>query len=251
MKDIVLIKGNQFGLSIQMDEGAEFDVLQEALKQKLTEGKNFFGNSKVVLSFEGKKITPQEMDILTQMVSTQTNLHVICSVHKALDFESVTERIEAVAQKSVEPKMKEYEERIKQLEAALCVQDQKIEDQIIFHFSNLRSGQQIVTQNHVVILGDVNNGSRIEAGGKVIVLGKLKGVVYAGLNPQQQGFVFALDMSPIQLKIGNALGRAADQMAKQSKKIEPQIAYEEDGRIVIETIHNQVYRDLIHDTIYK
>ncbi|GEM_PF-49418 len=251
MKDIILIKGNQFGLSIHVDENAKFDLIYEELKQKLIDGKNFFGNSKVVLSFEGKTLTSKEMDKLTRLVSSETNLQIICSLHKEFDFDSVTERIERVANESVEPQIKAYKDYIEQLESQLRTQEQKFreqDEQIVFHFSNLRSGQQIITKSHVVILGDANNGSRIESGGKVIVLGRLKGVVHAGLDPRQRGFVFALDMTPVQLKIGNAIGRASDRVDKVSKSVEPQIAYEEDGRIVIENIHNQVYRDLINDT---
>ncbi len=251
MKDNILIKGNQFGLSIHIDEQSTFDLIYEELKRKLIDGKNFFGNSKVVLSFEGKKLTSKEIDQLSQLVSDETNLQIICSLHKEFDFDRVEERIEKVANDSIEPKIKAYKDYIEQLESQLRLQAQKFreqDEQIVFHFSNLRSGQQIVTKSHVVILGDVNNGSRIESGGKVIVLGRLKGVVQAGLDPQQKGFVFALDMNPIQLRIGNAIGRASDQPTVSSKSGEAQIAYEEDGRIVIENIHNQVYRDLINET---
>ena len=251
MKDIILIKGNQFGLSIHISDQAIFDQIYEELKQKLIDGKNFFGNSKVVLSFEGKKLTSSELDQLSQLVSSETNLQIICALHKEFDFERVEERIDKIANEAIEPKIKAYKEYIEQLEGQIRQQTQKFreqDEQIIFHFSNLRSGQQIITKSHVVILGDVNHGSRIESGGKVIVLGRLKGLVHAGLNPLQRGFVFALDMNPVQLKIGNAIGRSSDQTSLTPKPNEPQIAYEEDGRIVIENIHNQVYRELINET---
>ncbi len=86
----------------------------------------------------------KEMDKLTRLVSSETNLQIICSLHKEFDFDSVTERIERVANESVEPQIKAYKDYIEQLESQLRTQEQKFreqDEQIVFHFfqSSFRS----------------------------------------------------------------------------------------------------------------
>lgn len=65
----------------------------------------------------------------------------------------------------------------------------------------LRSGNLIQYSGHVVVLGDVNPGAEIVAGGNVIVWGHLRGVVHAGAEGNKEAMVCALDLSPTQLRI--------------------------------------------------
>ena len=60
----------------------------------------------------------------------------------------------------------------------------------------------------MLVLGDVNPGAEVVAGGSVVVWGRLRGVVEAG---QAEGsgpaVVCALDLAPTQLRLGTALAR--------------------------------------------
>jgi len=71
-----------------------------------------------------------------------------------------------------------------------------------FYRGTLRSGAKIESDGSVVVIGDVNPSSIIRARGNVIVLGRLNGTVYAGLNGDEQAFVTAIYFNPIQLTIG-------------------------------------------------
>ena len=46
----------------------------------------------------------------------------------------------------------------------------------------VRSGQIVCSPGDVVVVGDVNPNGRIEAGGNIYVLGKLKGIAHAGVE---------------------------------------------------------------------
>ncbi|MBR1735941.1 MAG: septum site-determining protein MinC, partial [Firmicutes bacterium] len=74
-----------------------------------------------------------------------------------------------------------------------------------FHKGSLRSGQAIEFNGSVIVIGDVNPGSKIKAAGNIIVLGKLKGVVHAGCNGSKDCFVSALYMNPTQLIIADII----------------------------------------------
>ncbi|MGI6064878.1 MAG: septum site-determining protein MinC [Bacillota bacterium] len=74
----------------------------------------------------------------------------------------------------------------------------------------LRSGQSIKHSGNVVILGDVNPGAEVVAGGHVIVMGALRGMVHAGAFGNENATVTAFCLNPIQLRICNYITRIPD-----------------------------------------
>ncbi len=97
----------------------------------------------------------------------------------------------------------------------------------------LRSGQAIQHPGHVVILGDVNPGAQVVAGGDVVVWGRLRGVVHAGAGGDDGALVCALELVPIQLRIGDHIARAPDEEGREPPG--PEVARVREGRIVVES----------------
>lgn len=95
----------------------------------------------------------------------------------------------------------------------------------------LRSGVKVTHQGNIVILGDVNPGAEIIAGGNVIVWGRLRGVVHAGVEGDDKTVVCALDMTPTQLRIADKIAISP----KKKKTSEPEIARLVDGKIIAES----------------
>lgn len=93
----------------------------------------------------------------------------------------------------------------------------------------IRSGQNIEGRHHVIILGDVNPGAEIRAGGDIIVLGTLGGVALAGQPDDESAIVFAMDFKPLQVQIGRVI--AIGTGPAQSKA--PEIATVQNGLIVV------------------
>ena len=93
----------------------------------------------------------------------------------------------------------------------------------------VRSGQKIESRKHIVITGDVNPGAEINAGGDIIVLGRLSGKVYAGCPDNDKAIIFALEFKPTQVQIGTiaAAGMEEEFIAK------PEYASVEDGGIMV------------------
>lgn len=263
MKDIIVIKGNQNGLSISMSKEADFDEIKQSLADKLSQAKNFFGNNKVIIRFEGRKLTSEEADVLVGVIQKNTHLIILCVELDHDDYDEKNNRIlnelrttlkaelyadirneiqkelEMNIEKEISQKFKEsYREKIvEEVKESL-----KEDSGAYFYYNNLRSGQQIISDQSVIVLGNVNNGSRIESGGSVIVLGKLKGVVHAGLK-DERAVVIALEMRPLQIKIGHIIGKSSDEIIKGNGKIDPEVAFVEFDRIVIDTLENHVFKE--------
>jgi len=66
----------------------------------------------------------------------------------------------------------------------------------------VRSGQKVTAKKHLTIMGDVNPGAEVVAGGDILVMGSLKGKAAAGYPDDEQKIILALDFQPEQLQIG-------------------------------------------------
>lgn len=87
---------------------------------------------------------------------------------------------------------------------------------------NVRSGQKIRSEGSVVIWGDVHESAEITAAGDIVVLGRLEGIAHAGCYGEMSSIVFALQLTPSQIRIGNRVSRASGDSIKSSR---PEIAY--------------------------
>ncbi len=104
------------------------------------------------------------------------------------------------------------------------------EDAAIWVKGPLRSGGRVLYEGNVVVMGDVNPGAEIVAGGSVIVWGRLRGVVHAGAQGNEKAVVCALELVPTQLRIA---GEIAVSPKKQGKN-QPEIACLKDGQLMAE-----------------
>ncbi|MGI5880220.1 MAG: septum site-determining protein MinC [Syntrophomonadaceae bacterium] len=79
----------------------------------------------------------------------------------------------------------------------------------LFIHRNLRSGQKIRSEGSIVVWGDVHESAEIIAAGDIIILGKLAGIAHAGCYGDINAIVFALNLCPSQIRIGNRISRAS------------------------------------------
>lgn len=95
----------------------------------------------------------------------------------------------------------------------------------------LRSGQRVSGAGTVVVLGDVNPGAEVIAGGDVIVVGKLRGLAHAGAEGNEEAVIWALELSVKQLRIAGHVAVAPEDASHPGG---PERARVKDGQIVIE-----------------
>jgi septum site-determining protein MinC len=88
----------------------------------------------------------------------------------------------------------------------------------------------VLFEGNVIVVGDVNAGAEIIAGGSVIVWGRLRGVVHAGAHGDEKAVVCALEMAPTQLRIAGEIAVSP----KKQGKIQPEFACLKDGQLVAE-----------------
>jgi septum site-determining protein MinC len=94
----------------------------------------------------------------------------------------------------------------------------------------LHSGIKVQSKGHAIVFGDINPGAEVIVTGNVIVWGRLRGVVHAGAEGNEQATVSALEMAPTQLRIAYV----AAIPPKQKGKLMPEVARVYRGQIIVE-----------------
>ncbi len=219
-KQPVVIKSIKNGICLVLDDTLSFTELLKEIKQKFLESDKFFKNAKIAISFEGRTLSEKQQYEIVSLIEQNSSISIVCII----DHDDLMEEV-------ISRRMHTYEE------AAFPTGDS-------FHNGTLRSGQQLESKGSLIVLGDVNPGAMVKAAGNIVVLGALKGTAYAGATGDEGCFVAALEMKPVQIKIADTIGRAADPSAearsikKKAKPqvIEPQIATVYEHQILIEPL---------------
>lgn len=224
MKNPVIIKSFPNGLSIYLDEEMPFDQLLKEIGLKFKESSHFFKNASMVLSFEGRKLSDQEERMIIHTITANSELNVMCIMGKN------------------EETNKNY---IKALQK-LSYHQQVMENAGQFYKGTLKDGQMLETENSIIVLGDVYPGACVISSKDIIILGGLYGQAYAGGNGEDGHFVVALEMSPEKLKIGDFKYKTSEKQSKWpiKPKVQPKIAYVEDGRVKLEPITKELLNNL-------
>ena len=95
-------------------------------------------------------------------------------------------------------------------------------------YGTLRSGQRIETPFSLIVIGDVNPGADLVAGGDIIVFGAYD-------DDAEGKVVVALQMQPMQLRLGSVISRGGDEAGRGAE-----VARIEDRRIIVESFNAKV-----------
>ena len=227
VQDKVIIKGTSDGLTITLGSG-HWDSLLDLLAAELDQRAAFFKGGRVQLAVANRLLNAVELKAIGDLLSEHQM--TLWSVHsQAAETRQIAQ---AMGLEVIEDKHQPLSPPAAETEAARpTINDSTLmTTKTIRH--TLRSGQSIKHEGHVVVLGDVNPGAEIAAGGHIIVWGKLRGNVYAGALAPDDAFVCALELAPLQLAIGNVVSRAPTD--GQSDQVIPEKAFVQDGQIVAE-----------------
>ncbi len=213
-ENAVIFKGTKDGLYIILKEEMDLDTIKSNLDKKIKPSKRFFEGAKI-MNFKGKKLTQEEFDELKEVIETDYGMTVVGSYND----------------KSYDVKAERFEIKKPDMLEQLPFENVHKGEALLVR-ATLRSGQLIQYKGDVVIVGDVNPGAHIKAGGSVIIMGSMRGIVQAGANGDYGAFIVAYKMQPTQLRIGDIITRSPDGLG--SKYNNPEIAMVKQGMIVVE-----------------
>lgn len=203
----VLIKGTKEGLTLFLDDECSYEDLKKELDEKLTENSRVDDGHPLIsvnVKIGNRFLTAEQEEEIKTLIRRKKHL-VVAEIDS-----NVVSRLEA--------------ERM------------KAENEIISVARIIRSGQVLEVPGDLLLLGDVNPGGEVVAGGNIFILGALKGIAHAGATGNAEAVISASVMMPTQLRIANIISRAPDITTEELNR-ETECAYiNEENQIIIDRI---------------
>ena len=200
MKSPITFKVAKNGIVLTLDPSAKFNRIKEALRGHVESATNFYAGADLYINIAENSF---KIDQLNEIVNI---------VRGYKDVKNIIFTSDVVKQDTVEINN---------------------EGETYLINRTLRSGQKIKKSGNVVIIGDINPGAEVIAGGDIIVFGKIRGVVHAGAGGSSQASVTALKLEPTQLRISKKIARPPEESGNK-KSLQPERAFIQDGQIMVE-----------------
>jgi len=223
--DSVSIKGTRDGLLVTLGEGKLASLMAE-LEERLSGTASFFKGAWVALAVGQRELSIEEIGRIKALLA-QNQVVLGTVISEAPVTRAAARHLGLETRRGPRPKPPP-------VGLSLSKPARRVEEELsegaLFRCT-LRSGQIIRHSGHVVIIGDVNAGAEVIAGGDVVIWGRLSGTVHAGAMGDDQAVVCALDLDPTQLRIGKHIARPPEQTP--DRRPVPEMAFVQDGRIIV------------------
>ncbi|RPI92856.1 MAG: septum site-determining protein MinC, partial [Chloroflexi bacterium] len=216
------IKGIKDGLLVTLGEG-EWAELEATFLAHVKDKAAFFQGARVAIDVGNHILRAAELGAFRDHLSSKG-----ISLWAVISNSPVTEQTAQVLGLATRISTPRPERTIRPLDTNLAGEN------AIFVHRTLRSGFKVSHHGHIIVLGDVNPGAEVIAGGSVIVWGRLRGVVHAGVDGDENAVVCALDMQPTQLRIAGFIGAPPKRPAFGRGKPEPETVRIQNGQLVTE-----------------
>ena len=226
----IKIKGKSGGvLEITAQPDSSYNEIKLAISDKLNKHKAFFSGSDAKVVFRGKDLTAPQQIELKKLLQDQYGI-----AHVAFGDEGPQEPQEArdqevPAEVSFRPVPEEEPGRV------TLVSKEYFDAKSVFVSHTLRSGQRVECAGDIVVLGDVNDGAEVIAGGSIAVMGTLRGLAHAGATGRADVVVAANMLAPKQLRISGKVAVFPPDAGGEG----PKVAEYKQGSIVIRALKPQ------------
>jgi len=212
----VRIKGVREGLLVTLDE-EDWTAARSALLDQVQARSDFLRGGRIILDVGNHILRAAELGQLRDALSEQG-----VALWAVLSYSPITQQTAQTLGMATRLNRPADEKASRPLETSL------VGDTAVLVRRTLRSGFSVQHSGHVVVIGDVNPGGEIVAGGDVVVWGRLRGTVHAGAEGDDLAVVCALDLSPTQLRIAGQIALPP----RRRGKPQPEMARLVDGQVV-------------------
>ncbi|RJR41341.1 MAG: septum site-determining protein MinC [Desulfobacteraceae bacterium] len=178
----VKLKGVGDGISVFLDPSQPLETLQSDLKRAFERLQHVACNARVILDPGRGEDHKELIDTLASFLRTHFAVGSVTGPVKRSD-DSI--------------------ERLRQQDIIQAWRNRRSEALILS--GRVRSGQNVTARKHLVLLGDVNPGGEVVAGGDILILGSLCGTAAAGQPDREGAIVLALDFRPMQVQIAGVI----------------------------------------------
>ncbi len=203
MSEHIFIKGKRNGLELVFDQSIDFEVIYNQLKNKLAAATAFFNEEAAMHVRCDRNLTEEQKNKLVSLLANYglkyDEQHMNKDNNGSCSISSAQEVIFEIQK-----------------------------NKTLILNKTLRNGQKIEYEGSIVIIGDVNPGAQVIAGGNIHIIGTCRGTAHAGAQGDKSATITATRLIASQLRIASLITRAPDNL------IESQTA--ETARILRDTV---------------
>ncbi|TET30929.1 MAG: septum site-determining protein MinC [Anaerolineales bacterium] len=218
MKPSLTVKGIQNGLLITLPAGEWLNVTDQ-LMETVAAQDDFFRGARLAIQVEDRALGAAELGSLrSALAEHEVTLWAIISTSETTQSAAA----DLGLSRDLEIRRAEDDD--------IPADTQLPGEEAVLLQRTLRSGHSVRHPGHVVVIGDVNPGAEIIAGGHIVVWGRLRGVVHAGAAGDESSMVCALDLAPTQLRIAGHITVSPSRRGKPK----PERAFIRDDQLIAE-----------------
>ncbi len=226
----IKIKGKSGGvLEITALPASSYNDIKLAIDDKLNKHKGFFSGSDAKVLFRGKDLTAAQKTELKSLLHSQYGIARVVFDEVRHETQEDNIRQEAPVEVKTKPEPEDEPGRV------TLVSKDYFDAKSVFISHTLRSGQRVECAGDIVVLGDVNDGAEVIAGGSIAVMGTLRGLAHAGATGRGDVVVAANMMAPKQLRISGKVAVFPPDAGGEG----PKIAEYKQGSIVLRALKPQ------------
>ncbi|PZS00348.1 MAG: septum site-determining protein MinC [Candidatus Chloroheliales bacterium] len=255
--EAVIIKGVRGGLLVLLDDQIAWDDLLAELDQRVQANQSFFSGAKVTANLGGRPLDKDELSAFIEALGHhQMTLDMVVSTDDGTRYAATRLELKSRAPSFVGGAAgrlagsllrSKPDDEAKHEVAVASLLAEEISGEAMFVRRTMRSGQRLRHDSDICIVGDVNAGAEVVAGGDVVVWGSLRGMVHAGASGNDKAVICALVLAPTILRIAEVAGHGpAPEPHKrhirilglggkpEAERAYPEIAHVVGGNIVVE-----------------
>lgn len=203
----VMIKGTKDGLTLHLDDTCSYYDLKKELDDKLSASLRSQDDRPLItvkVKVGNRYLTEEQQEEIKDLIRQKKNLVV----------ESIESNVITVQEA----------EQIKD------------KSEIVTIARIIRSGQVLEVEGDLLLIGDVNPGGTVMAGGNIFIMGSLKGIAHAGCHGDDEAVIVASNMNPAQLRISSYINRAPENLIEEVGR-EMECAYvDEHNQIIVDRL---------------
>jgi septum site-determining protein MinC len=203
----VMIKGSKDGLTLHLDDACSYHELKKELDDKLSATYRAHGDRPLItvkVKVGNRYLTEEQKEEIKTIVRQKKNMVV-----DTIDSNVIT------------------------MEEAKHINAQS---DIVTVSKIVRSGQILQVEGDLLLVGDVNPGGTVIAGGNIFIMGSLRGIAHAGYDGDESAVIVASYMNPAQLRISQLINRAPENVSEEVGR-EMECAYiDENHQIVVDRL---------------
>ncbi len=191
----ISLKGSANKLKVIIPESMPEEMMWKELDHTALDASNLFTGVDLVINLGGRVISK---DFLLRFLKDFVIAHDIRISSWEANDESSRESILSMGLNLSRKDIKQSRRSARRSET------------LVIH-SSLRSGQRIEHDGDVLIIGHVNDGAEVIAEGNVSVMGKLKGLVHAGYNSEEDRAIIAASFETKQVRLGTKVSTLSEE----------------------------------------